>query len=196
MRFMTLISNLICLNILWLVGCIPVITAGASTVAMYTVLLKYVDGGDDAVFKPFLRAFFEGVRKVTMLWIINLLIGAAMLAGTVYLLNDTNLWLKCIFGGLLFIYGAATSYLYPLLARYQNKSSNMIFNAFALSTRHILSSVFVVTLNVTPVLLLIFFPEIFMKMFLVWILMGFSLIAYLNIKILLPTFKKYELPAE
>ncbi|MBQ1244270.1 MAG: DUF624 domain-containing protein [Clostridia bacterium] len=48
-RLMTLVTNLVCLNLLWLIGCIPVITAGASTAAMYSVLFAYLTGKDDAV---------------------------------------------------------------------------------------------------------------------------------------------------
>lgn len=192
MRFMMLITNLIALNILWLLGCIPVVTAGASTVAMHSVLLGCINGKDDAVLKPFFRAFKENFRLVTPLWLLNLLIGAVMAAEIFYLSVGAQLWLKIIFGVLLFVYAAATSYLYPLLARYQTSGKSAVFNSFALSMRHLLSSLCVVTLNALPILLMVGFTEIFWKSVLVWTLIGFSLIAYLNLKILLPIFKKYD----
>ncbi len=192
MRFMMLITNLIALNILWLLGCIPVVTAGASTVAMHSVLLGCINGKDDAVLKPFFRAFKENFRIVTPLWLLNLLIGAVMAAEIFYLSVGAQLWLKIIFGVLLFVYAAATSYLYPLLARYQTSGKSAVFNSFALSMRHLLSSLCVVTLNALPILLMVGFTEIFWKSVLVWTLIGFSLIAYLNLKILLPIFKKYD----
>ena len=192
MRFMMLITNLIALNVLWLIGCIPVITAGASTVAMHSVLLGYINGKDDAVLKPFLRAFKENFRGATPLWLLNLFIGAVMAAEIFYLSVESQLWLKVVFGVLLFVYAAATSYLYPLLARYQTSGKSALFNSFALSMRHLLSSVCVVTLNALPVVLMVGFTEIFWKSVLVWTLIGFSLIAYLNLKILLPIFKKYD----
>lgn len=192
MRFMMLITNLIALNVLWLIGCIPVITAGASTVAMHTVLLGYINGKDDAVLKPFFRAFKENFRLTTPIWLMNLLIGAVMAAEILYLSVGAQLWLKIVFGILVFIYSAATSYLYPLLARYQTSRKSAVFNSFALSMRHLLSSVCTVTLNALPILLIVGFAEIFWKSILVWTLFGFSLIAYLNLKILLPIFQKYD----
>lgn len=192
MRFMMLLTNLVILNILWLAGCIPVVTAGASTVAMYTVLLKYIGGKDDAVLKPFLRAFRDNFRVTTPLWLINLLIGAVLAAEMFYLYVDSSLWLKIIFGVLLFVYSAATSYLYPLLARHQTTAKAAAFNSFALAVRHLLSSVCVVVLNALPAVLMIAFTQIFWKTILVWTLIGFSLIAYLDLKILLPVFRKYE----
>ena len=192
MRFMMLITNLIALNILWLLGCIPVVTAGASTVAMHSVLIGYINGKDDAVLKPFFRAFKENIRIVTPLWLLNLLIGAVMAAEIFYLSVGAQLWLKVIFGVLLFVYAAATSYLYPLLARYQTSGKRAVFNSFALSMRHLLSSLCVVTLNALPIVLMVVFTDLFWKAVLVWTLIGFSLIAYLNLKILLPIFKKYD----
>lgn len=192
MRFMMLITNLIALNVLWLIGCIPIVTAGASTVAMHTVLLSYISRKDDAVLKPFFRAFRENFRTVTPLWLMNLLVGAVMVAEIVYLSVGAELWLKVVFGVLLLIYGAATSYLYPLLARYETTARQALLNSFMLPVRHLLSSVCVVTLNVLPVFLLVAFPELFWKSILVWTVIGFSLIAYLDLKILLPVFQKYE----
>lgn len=192
MRFMMLITNLIALNVLWLLGCIPIVTAGASTVAMHTVLLSYINRKDDAVLKPFFRAFRENFRTVTPLWLMNLLVGAVMVAEIVYLAAGAELWLKVVFGVLLLIYGAATSYLYPLLARYETTAKQALLNSFMLPVRHLLSSVCVVTLNVLPVFLLVAFPELFWKSILVWTVIGFSLIAYLDLKILLPVFQKYE----
>ena len=192
MRFMMLITNLIALNVLWLLGCIPIVTAGASTVAMHTVLLSYINRKDDAVLKPFFRAFRENFRTVTPLWLMNLLVGAVMVAEIVYLAAGAELWLKVVFGILLLIYGAATSYLYPLLARYETTAKQALLNSFMLPVRHLLSSVCVVTLNVLPVFLLVAFPELFWKSILLWTVIGFSLIAYLDLKILLPVFHKYE----
>lgn len=196
MRFMMLITNLICLNVLWLVSCIPVVTAGASTVAMHTVLLGYIGGKDDAVLKPFFRAFKENFRNVTPPWLLTLLIGAVMVAEILYLSVGAPMWLKVVFGVLLVIYAAAVSYLYPLFARYHTTVRQAVLNSFMLPVRHLLSTVCVVTLNALPVVLLVLFPHIFWKMALVWTLMGFSLIAYLNLRILLPVFKQYETAPE
>ena len=42
--FMSRIADLVIVNILWLVFCIPVFTIGASTAAMYRVTLNLVRG--------------------------------------------------------------------------------------------------------------------------------------------------------
>lgn len=196
MKFMMLVTNLICLNILWLICCVPVITAGAATTAMYYVIFQYITKQDDAVLKPFFRSFKENFRSVTPIWILNLLIGLAFVAEFFYMSQGAETWLKVAFGILLLIYGGASSYLYPLMARYDTPVKNALRNSFTLSTRYLFSTLCVVALNAVPAILAVAAPQIFWKLIMVWLLGGFSLIAYINGRILLQIFKKHEPPTE
>ena len=56
-------GNLIILNLLWILTSLPIITIGASTTAMYAVAFKYADDTDDAVLKPFFKAFVSNFKK-------------------------------------------------------------------------------------------------------------------------------------
>lgn len=192
MRVMMLITNLICLNVLWLLCCLPVITAGAATTAMYSVIFQYITKQDDSVLKPFFKAFKENFKTVTPIWVLHLLIGAALGAEVFYLSQGTQLWVKVIFGILLFIYVGVSAYLYPILARYHTSRKQALLNSFALSTRHLFTTLCVVVLNAVPVALILFLPEMFWKTILLWTLGGFSLIAFLCGKMILTVLKKYE----
>ena len=192
MRFMMLITNLVCLNVLWLLCCLPVITAGVATTAMYYMVFQYITKQDDGVLRPFFKAFKENFKTVTPIWILHLLIGAALGAEVFYLSQDSQLWLKALFGILLLVYAGVNAYLYPILARYNTSRKKAVLNSFALSTRHLLTTVCVVILNAVPVVLVLFMPEIFWKSILFWTVGGFSLIAYLCGKMLLVVLKKYE----
>ena len=72
------LANLIFLNLLWLVFCIPVITAGAATTAMYQLVFEYINGTEDSVFLPFLRAFSRNFKRSTLIWVAILFIGAIL----------------------------------------------------------------------------------------------------------------------
>lgn len=192
MRVMMLITNLICLNVLWLLCCLPVITAGAATTAMYSVIFQYITKQDDSVMKPFFKAFKENFKTVTPIWVLHLLIGAALGAEVFYLSQGAQLWIKVIFGILLFIYVGVGAYLYPILARYHTSRKQALLNGFALSTRHLFTTICVVVLNAVPVALILFLPEMFWKTILLWSLGGFSLIAFLCGQMLLVILRKYE----
>ena len=192
MRLLTRITNLVCLNLLWIVGCIPVVTAGASTTAMYSVLFAYLADKEDAVLKPFLIAFRDNFRQVTPLWLGHILVAAAMGAGVFYMSLGVQTWVKVVFGIQLFVYGAVTSYCYPLCARYHTTRKAALFNSFFLTFRHLLSSVSLVVINALPLALILLAPKIFWQTFLAWILIGFSLCAYLNAKLLLVVFRQHN----
>ena len=191
-RLMTGLTNLVCLNLLWIISCIPVITAGAATTAMYSVLFSYLTGKDDAVLRPYLRAFRENFRQVTPVWIFHLLVAAALVAGVFYMTLGVEVWVKVVFGILLFVYAAAASFCYPLFARFHTTRKAALFNSFYLTFRHLLISVSLVLVNALPLLLILVAPKIFWQTILAWTLIGFSLCAWLNARTLLAVFKKYE----
>ena len=197
MRFMMLITNLICLNVLWLLCCLPVVTAGAATAAMYSVLFLHITKQDDGVLKPYFKAFKENFKSVTPAWILHLLIGIALGAEAFYLSQGSELWLKVIFGILLFLYMGVGAYLYPILARYETTRKQALMNSILLSARHFFTTVCVVILQAVPLVLVLLRPDYFWKSILLWTVGGFSLIAYLCAMMILPVLKKYDpQPAE
>ena len=46
------IGNILLVSVLWLIGCIPVITIGTSTIAMYYAMVKAVRCEEGYVFLP------------------------------------------------------------------------------------------------------------------------------------------------
>ena len=192
MRLFTQVTNLVCLNMLWLLCCLPVVTAGAATTAMYYVVFQYINKQDDAVIKPFFTAFKDNFRQVTPIWILNFLIGAALAAEVFYLSQGADAWLIAAFTILAFVYIGASSYLYPIMARYDAPTRNSVMNCFALSLRHPPSTLLVVCLNASPLVLYFLKTDVFWKTSILWLVGGVALIAYANGRILLSIFKKYE----
>ena len=56
-RFIGKLGDLVLLNLLWLICCIPVFTAGAATTAVYYVTLKLVRDDDGSTIKSFFHSF-------------------------------------------------------------------------------------------------------------------------------------------
>ena len=53
MRFLTTIGYAICLNCLWLICSLPIVTAGASTTALYDVMQKVVLNEESRIISSF-----------------------------------------------------------------------------------------------------------------------------------------------
>ena len=74
-RFLGKVADFMFLNLLWIVCSIPIITIGASTTAMYSVMLKLVKNEEGYIVKGFLKAFKENFRQSTLMWLLYLVFG-------------------------------------------------------------------------------------------------------------------------
>lgn len=80
-RTMGRIGDLLFANLLWLVCCLPVITAGASTLGLFTVVNKMAAKEDYTVRTDFFKAFKRDFKQATALWLVVLVIGFAGFTG-------------------------------------------------------------------------------------------------------------------
>lgn len=191
MKKLAFLTNLICLNILWLVCCIPIITAGASTAAMYSVLFSYRRGETDEVMKPFFYAFKKCFKQGTIFWVVFLLLAALLFFDALYLLSQdgTMLWLPIALAAILAV--IAASYVFPQIALFENTLLSMVRNGFSLCVLNLIPSIAIVLVNLFPWALLLFLPKLFLASLILWTLFGFSVSAYFNSYLLLKIFRKY-----
>lgn len=82
-RFIGKLWDVLVVNILWIICSIPVVTAGASTTAMYYVTLKLARDEDGYTIRSFFKSFKENFKQATAIWLIFLLTGM-LLAFDVY----------------------------------------------------------------------------------------------------------------
>lgn len=195
MQKLALLTNLILLNFLWIICSLPIITMGAATTAVNSVIFQYLDSGNDAVIKPFFKAFVSNFRQSTLIGLpLSLLAGMLVFDGLYLVANSAQgfqlLWLPCILLALLC--GMLATYAFPIIARYECRIQDVIRNSFLLFCLELFSSLFLLFLNAIPIILLVFFPDIFMKTSLFWVILGRSLTAFLSNSILLRIFKKHD----
>lgn len=63
------------LNVLWFICCLPIVTVGASTTALFYVTLKIAKVEEGNITKSFFRAFRQNFKKATIIWLILLTLG-------------------------------------------------------------------------------------------------------------------------
>ena len=80
-RAMGVVGDWAILSVLWLVCCLPIVTAGASTLALFAVAHKMAAGQSYTTSHDFFRAFKRDFRQATMTWL-------PMLAVFVFLAAD------------------------------------------------------------------------------------------------------------
>ena len=185
-------GNLILLNILWILCSIPVLTMGAATAALYNVVFQYQTSDETAVIKPFFRAFAKNFKQATLLWIPILLIAVVLILDLRYLFAFGG---STLMGVIIFLVSMVflliQPQLLPQVARFENKLGTVIKNAALLTILHMPSAFLMATLNVLPVIILFLFPVEFMRWLPLWVEIWFSLVAYMNGRMLLKQWAKH-----
>ena len=195
MRAIGKIGDLICLNVLWLICCIPVITIGASTTALYTVMLRLVRNEEGYIFRGFFKAFKLNFKQSTIIWIILLLLGivwtvdfrvAGMIPGT------AGIVLSAIFMALGFMLLAVTVYIFPLTARYENGIKDTFKNALILTVAKLPYTFLMVAIVVAAVFATMWSTFTLLFSLPLWLFFGVSLIVWINSYILRRVFVVFE----
>ena len=185
MRFLSLVGDLILINLMFILCCLPVITAGASACAMYTVTMQKVRKEDlsDGVAGPFFAAFKANFKKGTLIWIFYVLVGAAIAINRWLMLGageEYSQFMKVLWIILLILYTASVSWVFAVQARFENGVKETIKNSLILALAHPLSSVRVMICTAFPFVLLLYKTYYFLYSSAIWLMIGFSLLAYLN----------------
>ena len=76
--FMNKVADLCILNIICLVCCIPIVTAGASITAMYYVTLKMVRNEEAYIVRSFFKSFKDNFKQATIINLIMIAVGVVL----------------------------------------------------------------------------------------------------------------------
>lgn len=191
-RFLSFFANMVILNLLWLLCCLPVITAGASTAAAYRVCYRYVVFKDDAVIKPFFQGFKECFWQGTLIWVLQLAVGAMLAAECFYLLGGQAglLWIVMIL--LIGIFSAVSCFVYTLISRYETTVPKALYNSLGFVFHHPFHSLCAATIWVFPLVLLAVNADRFWMLGLAWGFFGFAVSAYFIVRIVLMVLSRYD----
>lgn len=146
LQFVNKIVYSVYLNILWFICCIPVITAGASTTALFYVTLKIAKNEEGNITKAFFHSFRENLRQSTLIWLILLVLGIILGADGYILYHmrfENVFWTLCtaVFCVASAAYAIVLMYIFPLLARFDNTVGAMFKNALFIGVRFLFCTV-------------------------------------------------------
>jgi uncharacterized membrane protein YesL len=196
-RLMTRCGIVIGANLMFFFFSLPVVTAGASFVALYHVMFKALRG--DGVINPFKQfwvGFKSNFKQATIYWIIVL---ALVLFGYV----DVKFCQQA--GGVLtyFMYaiyalGIAlliiTLYLFPTMAAFADTIPHLMRNALYFAVQKPFRLLVILFFDVFPMYLTYTDPQMQPLYGFLWLTCGYGALALLGASLLLPSFEVY-LPA-
>ena len=89
-HFATLVADFILLNLLFIVLCIPVVTIGPAIAALIHTTLKLSEDENRTLIKPFWNEFKRDITKKILLWIVYLVLIAALVYMAQFYWNFAN----------------------------------------------------------------------------------------------------------
>lgn len=194
-RALNKIFDMVCLNLMWLICCIPIVTIGASTTALYTVMLKMVRNEEGYIFRGFFKAFKSNFKQSTIIWIIVLLLGIVCwidLQVALVIQGVPGIVMRSIFILIGFILLSAINYLFPLTARYENGIRATFRNTLLLTIGRLPYTLLMDAVVVVSVVATLWNGATLMFALPLWFLIGGSLIAWVNSYLLRRVFTVFE----
>lgn len=181
MKAAAYLGNLVLLSLLWTLCALPIVTAGAGTVALYGVLLTHGASDLDAP-KHFWHTFRQSWRQATVLWCVILLSGVVLWVDYSLLTNGMislpNFQYVIPAVGLALLCWAA--WLFPLCARFQSPTLTLCRNAARLAIGQLPKTLLAAFCTAIPFLVFWHSPVWFLRLILFWPLLGAGLIAWVN----------------
>ena len=191
MIFLSNLTDIIVLNVLCFICCLPVITIGPSVTAMHYITLKIARDEEIYVLRDYFKAFKENFKQSIIAWMVFLVITAVFFVDYLILkdmgLENTKVFLMII-GAIYLLVCFTMMYVFPLMARFENSLKQTVKNAFFMSILHIFKTVIMAVIYAIPFVLLPLHYNVLM----VFLLVGLSGPAYFNSFIWKSIFKKYE----
>lgn len=186
------VTNLLILNFYFLVGCIPIVTIGASATAAFTVALKMTEGREEpGITRAFWRAWVENLKHGILLTLIALaVIYSVWIDWQLFENTDENpigFLFLAVFA--LFLLLAHFLYIFPLEARYENKLSRALTNSRKICGRFPLRTLGLVGILTVQFLL---FTQTAMVLTYIGIFCCPILMIYTTSQMVMPIFRKLE----
>jgi len=192
MVFLGRIGDLIWLNVLTMICCIPVITIGPAVTALYYVSVKLIRNEEGYLTRNFFKSFKQNFLQATVLWLLMLLIGGVAAADFYFLAVAQGSFMPVFRIALYVVFLillCSGIYWFPLLSRFENSLKNIIKNSFLLSIMYFPRTLLILLIH--GAFLALYYYLTFRIMPVIF-LMGISLPAYAASYVFSGIFKKLE----
>ncbi len=192
---MTKLFDLIALNIIFLLCCLPVITIGASCTALHTMTMKIANGDDPSVIKGFFQALKSNFPQATLTWLLLLVGGGFLYVDSLIAaqVGTGGLLMRCLLGFFSILYLFVLLYIFQIQSRYSNTIRKNLQNALLMAIRQLPKTILLGATVILPLLLTLYGPtSVFLICIVCFLVIGCSLVACIQDRIVLKIFDYYD----
>lgn len=176
-RFLTSLCNLLLLNLIFIVSCIPVITIGAAVTSLYRITIAILAGDNPSVIKDYFRCYRENFLEATGLLLLYSVL-TAFFVFEIYMirtmLDPSFQWTAFFPFFFILVIVASSFYSFPLLAWFDESFKQILKNSLLIALTNLPVTIMYIAISAGLAFLVYQFPTITMSQM---VFFGFSLFA-------------------
>lgn len=184
-------ADLMWLNVLTLICCIPIVTVGASLTAMNYMALKIVRDEECYITKGFFKSFKQNFKQATVIWLL-LLVAIIVLISDFYVMGFAEFEFSKVLRVMITVAAVFVAfvflYVFPVLAKFENTIRRTFKNAFLLSIMQFPKTILMGIIYLLPAVLIMLFYQTVPLVF----LFGLSAPAWVSAHLYNKVFQRLE----
>ena len=176
-QILSRLGDLIALNLLFVVTCVPLVTVGAALSAMYSVLFQMLREEETRVLRTYWKAFKQNFKPSLPLWLPMAAIAVLLVVNNILLQNMSgNLvgFFSIVVMIALVLYLCVFSYLFPMLALFENTTKDYFKKSLFFSISHFPATLAICLIQILPIILLEAVPNSVIPVITLMLAVGFS----------------------
>lgn len=163
MQALAKLFDIICLNVLWIMCCIPVFTVGAASAAYYYAYNKAIRQKRSYAWKEFFHGFKISFKQSTIVWLITFVLYAVSILDIIFLrgLADAVKFAGVMQAFIIVLFLLLTMwvvYVFPYMARFENNTKAIMKNCALIMIANLPWSIFLLVFFVITVGVFLFIP--------------------------------------
>lgn len=178
------VTDVVILNLLFIISCLPIITIGASITSSYSVAMRMIKDEDIYIVKEFVKRFKENFKTGTIVWgimiIVGMFLGIDIYMSMLVSNESISKVLQLLFTMISIIYIFTLTYVFPIISKFENTIKNTIMNSILMSIHNLPYTIAIVILNLSPLFLIGLFSNYWVQIIFLYIVIGFGIITYIN----------------
>lgn len=162
--FLSKLCDVLILSIVWLILCIPIITIGPATTALYYTTVKVIRRDRGYLMREFFKSFKLNFKNGALVGVILTIIFSILVLD----LNisktsiSSNIKVNSVFFGIYiaiaFLVLSFSIYVFPVLSRFEVNIKQLIRTAALMSIRHLLNSILMIVILLAGITICMFVP--------------------------------------
>ena len=195
-QFLVRIADLCIINILMLICSLPIITAGAAITAAHRTTQDIIHDDTTGVAGPYFKSFKTNFKQSTIVWLLELFFIAVMVGYfwliLVYTSGTFRILAFIVMGVAAFVLFALATFMYPMIARYENTLKQHLLNSIQLVLFNLPRTLLTLVADFAPILLAIFFTTFFLQIGIFFLLFGIAFMILIHNSLLKSIFDQLE----